>query len=126
MTILATNRLIFNWLCICPSTQETSLKRRLLAKLLTVYTLFIGLLTLIASIMIIFKKAKSDVNSSLYALIQVFPITCSLLLLIYGHINHYKLEGIFVKLQEIYESKYFRKFQNCSILTKKNHYRWKF
>lgn len=108
MINLATNRLIFNWLSICSFAHETSLTHKLCVLAFTVYVPFIQTLTMISCIMFVFKNIKCNVNQSLYAVMQICAVSCTIFPLIHAYINHRQIEGIFVKLQKIYESMCFR------------------
>lgn len=113
MKVFVTNRLVFNWLCICPSPHELPLKQRILQISLSVYVLISEIYLLLLSVSFFYKTMNYSVNSSnLYTLIQMSTVGNTLFALIHAHINRHRIEEIFVKLEDIYERLYSIKIQN--------------
>lgn len=103
MNILPTNRLIFNWFCICPFGDGTLLKHKMLAVLLSVFVVFSDICILISSIMFVFINIEIDVTKSMYAGTQIFTFTCAILALTNGFINRRQIGEIFIKIKKIYD-----------------------
>ena len=110
MIILAMNRLCFISLCIYPFYPETQLKHKIYAFLFSLYVFTTDLLAIVLSILFLNNIVKSDVNKSMYALIQISSTSCTFFCLIHAYIIRRQIEGIFVKLQTIYDGMFFPKY----------------
>lgn len=106
MIILTTNRLCFISLCIYPFCPETQLKHKIYALLFSLYVFSTNLLVIALSILFLNNIIKSDVNKSMYALIEISSASCTFFCLIHAYIIQRQIEGIFVKLQKIYDGMY--------------------
>lgn len=115
MIISASNRFIFSWLWIRPFAHETSLKHKILTYSLNVCILSIQTLTLISSILVVFTNIKCDANECMYAVAQIIPLVCSIFSLLYVHFNRRQIEGIFLKMDQIYEGIYILKYNSIEL-----------
>lgn len=107
MIILESNRLYFISLCIYPFCPDTQLKHKIYAFLFSLYVFVTDLFAIVLSIPFLYNTVKSDVNRSMYALIQISSWSCTFPCLIHAYIIRRQIESIFVKLQTIYDGMYF-------------------
>lgn len=71
MNLLSTNQRVLTWLCIYPADDSTRIEIKLAYIIVSIVIIAIELSILIASIAFFMKNVSSDLDSSLFAVIQI-------------------------------------------------------
>lgn len=106
MEILTINRQIFAWLCICSLTKDSSQKIKFLRILFSVCISLIQILAVGASVAFLYRNLSIDVTNSTYGLLEITAIGSAAYTIISAYFLRNNIDGIFINLQEIYDSEF--------------------
>lgn len=103
MKPLVTNRRALTWFCILPLDSNTSILKRALFIMLTVF-LYTSVFTGVMSSVIFFANNVSvDLENSLYSVMQIAGFSNMLYLYVVAFVSRKRINRFLVTLDEIYE-----------------------
>lgn len=106
MTVLETNKQIFELLCVYNTSNS---KTKLISYLLSAFILIFESLAMVGSVLFVIVFVKNDLENSLYALFQSFALGSVIYTLISAYVVRDDIMDIFDKFQQIsYASKIHR------------------
>lgn len=104
MKLLRLNQSAFISLCVCPADENIDGKTKIEYKLFTFAAYFTLIGFFITSLVFIINNYKENLETTLYALLQVVHVIAPLYLLIMSHVQQKQLTNIFSTLQSIYDT----------------------
>lgn len=105
MIPLATNRLVFTWLNICP-VKETAIKQeKILYNAFTVLIYIVELSTVAGSVSFLLKYSSINLDNAFTAFFQIDIMLGFVYMTTSAYISHQKITAIFENLAEIYNAR---------------------
>lgn len=104
MEPLHTSRRVLTCLCICSFDKTTSMKEKSIYITLSVSIIFAEIFMLIASVVFFMKNVSTNLEESLFALLQIAGLVGSLYIMATAYISQHKIMSIFDSLSQIYTS----------------------
>lgn len=96
MEVLALHQYIFTWLRIFPFAEGTNRKTNILSLIFSACVFLLNVMLLIASILYVYE------NGSLYQIMQISGLGCTVCNLSVAYITKNKIKNMFDKILEIY------------------------
>lgn len=103
MKPLATNRRILTWLCVCPFDRDTSIVEKMFFIILTLFLFALVSSALVSSIVFFANNVSVDIESSLYALVEIAAYSGLLYMLMVVFILRKRINRFLGTLETIYD-----------------------
>lgn len=107
MEPLPTTKWMLTWMCMCPASEETSVRKKIAYKLCALTIFSVNLFDVIVLSAYIWKYAMTDFIGSLFTFIGVAAFTSSLYSMPIAYYLRHRAHGIFVRLAMIYDASKF-------------------